>query len=58
MCDPKVGDAEYLRELKEGRTLFGWVHPHVCEEVKTILLRKKFEYMPGKNDGRRDAGIL
>ena len=43
MCDPKVGDAEYLRELKEGRTLFGWVHPHVCEEVKTILLRKKFE---------------
>ena len=43
VCDPKVGDAEYLRELKEGRTLFGWVHPHVCEEVKTILLRKKFE---------------
>lgn len=43
VCDPKVGDAEYLRELKEGRTLFGWVHPHVCEEVKIILLRKKFE---------------
>ena len=26
ICDPKVGDAEYLGELHEGQTIFGWVH--------------------------------
>ena len=43
ICDPKAGDAEYLEELKDGRTIFGWVHPHVCEEVKNLLLRKHFQ---------------
>lgn len=26
ICDPKVGDEEYLSNLKEGQTVFGWVH--------------------------------
>ena len=26
ICDPKIGDAEYLEELKAGQTIFGWVH--------------------------------
>lgn len=26
ICDPKVGDAEYFSELKEGQIIFGWVH--------------------------------
>lgn len=26
ICDPKVGDAEYLNDLKSGQTIFGWVH--------------------------------
>lgn len=26
ICDPKIGDAEYLEDLHEGQTLFGWVH--------------------------------
>lgn len=26
VCDPKVGDAEYLSKLHEGQTIFGWVH--------------------------------
>ncbi len=26
ICDPKVGDAEYLSELHEGQIIFGWVH--------------------------------
>ncbi len=43
ICDPKAGDAEYLEDLQEGRTIFGWVHPHVCENVKNLLLKKHFE---------------
>jgi N5-(carboxyethyl)ornithine synthase len=26
ICDPKIGDATYLEELRSGQTLFGWVH--------------------------------
>lgn len=26
ICDPKVGDAEYLSDLKPGQTIFGWIH--------------------------------
>lgn len=26
ICDPKVGDAEYLERLKPGQIIFGWVH--------------------------------
>lgn len=25
ICDPKIGDAEYLEQL-DGQTIFGWVH--------------------------------
>lgn len=26
ICDPKIGDAEYLEDLRKGQTIFGWVH--------------------------------
>ena len=26
ICDPKIGDAEYLENLKKGQTIFGWIH--------------------------------
>lgn len=26
ICDPKIGDAEYLGHLRKGQTIFGWVH--------------------------------
>ena len=26
ICDPKVGDADYLDDLHRGQTIFGWVH--------------------------------
>lgn len=26
VCDPKIGDAEYLSDLQEGQTIFGYVH--------------------------------
>ena len=42
ICDVKAGDAEYMQDLAEGKTIFGWVHPHVCEEMKQLLLEKRF----------------
>lgn len=26
ICDPKIGDADYLEDLGNGQTIFGWVH--------------------------------
>lgn len=26
ICDPKIGDADYLGNLKPGQTIFGWIH--------------------------------
>ena len=26
VCDPKIGDADYLDSLHKGQTIFGWVH--------------------------------
>jgi N5-(carboxyethyl)ornithine synthase len=26
ICDPKIGDADYLEKLRKGQTIFGWVH--------------------------------
>ena len=43
ICDPKAGDGEYLTEIPEGRTIFGWVHIHVDPAVKQILLDRKYQ---------------
>lgn len=42
ICDVKAGDAEYLNRLADGRTIFGWVHPHVSGELRQTLLKKRF----------------
>lgn len=26
LCDPKIGDADYLSSLRKGQTIFGWIH--------------------------------
>lgn len=41
ICDPKIGDAEYLGELRKGITIFGWVHPHVNPAMKKLLLDRQ-----------------
>lgn len=37
ICDPKVGDAEYLEELK-GQTVFGWVHAVLNRDITDKLI--------------------
>ncbi len=54
ICDPKIGDAPYLEQLKENQTIFGWIHAVKNKELTDILLNKKitciaFEDMFYKN---------
>lgn len=40
ICDPKIGDAEYLPFL-EKQTLFGWIHAVQNKEITDILIQRK-----------------
>lgn len=41
VCDPKIGDAEYLTELKPGQTIFGWVHAVQNKTITDNILNRK-----------------
>lgn len=40
ICDPKVGDATYLDELDNGKTIFGWVHMAQSQKITDLLIEK------------------
>lgn len=40
ICDPKIGDAEYLQIL-ENQTVFGWIHAVQNKEITNLLIRQK-----------------
>lgn len=40
ICDPKIGDADYLHELEKGQHIFGWIHA-VQNRVVTDLMMEK-----------------
>lgn len=41
ICDPKVGDSEYLNNLKENQIIFGWIHAVQNRAVTDILVKNK-----------------
>ena len=40
ICDPKIGDAEYLEQLN-GQTIFGWIHAVQNRDITDALLHSK-----------------
>lgn len=41
LVDPKIGDAEYLSELREGQIIFGWVHAVQNKIVTDLIVNHK-----------------
>ncbi|MDD2401736.1 MAG: N(5)-(carboxyethyl)ornithine synthase [Clostridia bacterium] len=41
ICDAKIGDAEYINELHEGQTVFGWVHAVRNRDITDVLIENK-----------------
>ena len=41
ICDPKIGDSVYIKELKEGQIIFGWVHAVQNRGITDILVNNK-----------------
>ena len=53
ICDPMIGDADYLEQLHKGQTIFGWVHATQNRDITDKLINagvtayaweKMFEY--------------
>lgn len=41
ICDPKIGDADYLEELNYGQVIFGWIHAVQNKQVTDKILNKR-----------------
>ena len=41
ICDVKLGDADYLDEVRNGQILFGWAHAVQNIDFTTVMLEKK-----------------
>lgn len=41
ICDPKIGDAEYLEQLHEGQSIFGWVHATQNRDITDKIIASK-----------------
>ncbi len=55
ICDPKIGDAEYLDKLEKGKTIFGWVHAVQNRDITDKLVNGKmtaFAWEDMYKDGR------
>ena len=39
LCDPKIGDAEYLGDLQSGQTVFGWIHATQNRDITDSLIK-------------------
>lgn len=40
VCDPKIGDATYLDKLRNGQTIFGWIHAVQNRSITDRILAK------------------
>lgn len=55
VCDPKIGDADYLGQLRKGQTIFGWIHAtQNCDITDEIINNELTAYAWEKmnNHGR------
>ncbi len=41
ICDPKIGDAEYLEQLHKGQAIFGWVHATQNRDITDKIINSK-----------------
>ncbi|MBC6310218.1 N(5)-(carboxyethyl)ornithine synthase [Listeria sp. FSL L7-1582] len=38
ICEPKIGDSEFLSDLQKGQTIFGWVHAEQNQDIADKLV--------------------
>lgn len=43
ICEPKLGDADFLHTLKPHQTLFGWIHAEQNKQLSQLLIAKELK---------------
>ena len=41
ICDPKIGDADYLENLAKGQTIFGWIHATQNRDITDKIIKNQ-----------------
>lgn len=41
LCDPKIGDANYLKNVSKGKIIFGWIHAVQNRDITDKLIGKE-----------------
>lgn len=58
ICDPKIGDADYLEELGEGQTIFGWVHATQNRDITDKIINGKITAYAWENMFEKDRHVF
>ena len=49
VCDPKIGDADYLDMMHEGQTIFGWIHATQNRDITDKIINGKLTAFAWEN---------
>ncbi len=41
VCDPKIGDADYLERMRPGQIIFGWIHATQNRDITDRIIQSK-----------------
>lgn len=41
VCDPKIGDADYLEKMHDGQVIFGWIHATQNRDITEKITKSK-----------------
>ncbi|MDC7236537.1 MAG: N(5)-(carboxyethyl)ornithine synthase [Sphaerochaetaceae bacterium] len=58
ICDPKIGDANYLERLTNKTTIFGWIHAVHNKEVTNLIIEKKLTAIAWESMNRNGRHVF
>lgn len=58
ICEPKIGDADFLDRINEQQIIFGWVHAERNDELTTLLLQRKITALAWENMNRNGRHVF
>lgn len=58
ICDPKIGDADYLEDLGYGQTIFGWVHATQNRDITDKIINGKLTAYAWENMFEKDRHVF
>ncbi len=58
ICDPKIGDGDYLENLGNGQTIFGWVHATQNRDITDKIINGKLTAYAWENMFEKDRHVF